>query len=91
MTKENKKYKIKISEIELKNRSIREAFIKLIDAKIREQGKKPFIEVSEDEFELIGKFFGRNLTHWSKYAKNRKELRYKNEFGKYLGKRLVVK
>lgn len=86
-----KYYTIKISEDESRNRDIKEIFIKLIDIKIREQRREKYVKVSKGEFELIKKFLSRNLVPWYKYVKSEKDLKYKNEVGKYNGKRIVIK
>ena len=84
-------YTIRISDEELKSRAVREIVTKLIDTKMKERRSKPFIEISKGELELIEKFLGMYLVPWKRYAKNKKELKYKNEIGKYNGKRVCVR
>ena len=87
---ENKKYKIIITQKDLNNRTVREAVLDLIDKKIREQRATKIIIVSQTEFEIIDMYLKRYLIKAEVYCKDKKDLKYKNEVGKYLGKRLLV-
>lgn len=91
MEEKKKKFIIRISEKELKNPHIRAVAIKLIDTKIREQRSEPRIEISKSEYEIIKTHLGHFFTDWTKYVKNKKELKFKTEVGKYNGKRVIIK
>lgn len=91
MEEKKKKFIIKISEKELKNPAVREIMLKLIDTRIREQRSVPKIEISSSEYELMKRYLGQFFTDWTKYAKDKSELKFKTEVGKYNGKRVIIK
>lgn len=91
MEETNKKYIIKVSEKELKNPAVREIMLRLIDTRIREQRSVPKIEISKSEYEIMKKYLRHFFTDWTKYAKDKSELKFKTEVGKYNGKRVIIK
>lgn len=91
MEDKKKRFVIKISEKELKNPHIREIVLKLIDTRIREQRSEPRIEITKSEYEMMKTYLGHFFTDWTKYAKDKDELKFKTEVGKYNGKRVIIK
>ena len=88
---EEKSFTIRFTQKELKNTRIRKAVLALIDLKAREQRFTRFVLISQSEYDILKEYNPSFMVPWQKYAKSRKELVYKEEVGKYLGKRLVVK
>lgn len=82
-----KTYTLKMTEKEMKNPKIKKKVIEIIALRLKYRKHDKFLKLSTMEYEIIRR-------HWSwapvsSYKPNVKE-RFKNEIGKYSGKRCVL-
>ncbi len=78
-------YQLGLSERELRNSRVRNMVISLLDLRLSLKRLVPYYRLSSAEFELI-----KNSSSFVPKKKYKNNTKFKNEIGKYKGKRLVL-
>ena len=83
-----KTYTLKLTETEMKNPAIKKCVVAIAEIKLKGRKYHKFLRISTMEYEMIRKHY--SWVDVTAYNPNKKD-RYKNEVGKYNGKRCVLR
>ena len=82
-----KTYTLKLTEKEMKNPKIKTKIVEVVALRLKTRKYDKFVKISTMEHEIIRKHY--SWVDVNRYEPNKKN-RYKNEVGKYNGKRVVL-